>query len=149
MPALNDGPKQPGSQYPKVWVGGGDPDVKWAPSKIGHAASILEEALEALGSTGAFNKLQTDGPVTGTDLGNWDAGQALAATGQAAHDHITSVFQEFVQEYRAAVHALRKTAAHYTGTEHVLTDHSRQIGAQERRTTSKDNPTWPNVPSAD
>jgi hypothetical protein len=149
MPPLNDGGTQPGSQYPKVWVGGGAPDVKWAPTKIGHAASILEEALNALTGTGALGDLQTNGLVTAAELGNWDAGQALAGTTQAAHEHITSVFHAFMNEYAAAAQTLRKMAAHYTGTEQGLTSHARQIGAQERQQIPTDNPTWPNVPSAD
>ncbi|GAA4625818.1 hypothetical protein GCM10023196_031480 [Actinoallomurus vinaceus] len=147
MPPENKG-AEPGSQWPKGWIGGGDPDVKWAPEKIGHAASILEEALAVLGGNDAVSKLQND-PVTAADLGDWDAGRALAVTTQAAHDHITSVYQEWALEYAAAAKMLRKMAARYTDTEHALTSHARQVGAQERQATSNDNPTWPNVPSAD
>ncbi|MFL6054206.1 MAG: hypothetical protein ACJ72W_14990 [Actinoallomurus sp.] len=148
MPPLNDGGTR-GSQYPKVWVGGGAPDVKWAPTKINHAASILEEALNTLAGSGALSSLQANGLVSATDLGNWDAGQALAGTTQTAHEHITSVFQDFLREYAAAAQMLRKVADHYAGVEQGLTAHARQIGAQERQQTSTENPTWHNVPSAD
>ncbi|MEV5751866.1 hypothetical protein AB0L00_28955 [Actinoallomurus sp. NPDC052308] len=149
MPPLNEGGAQPGSQYPKVWVGGGSPDIEWKPSKINHAASILEEALRTLASTGALDKLQTQGPVTAADLGDWDAGRALAGTAQKAYDNITYVAERFITEYTAAAQMLRKMAAHYTGTEQGLTNHARQIGAQGRQQIPTDNPTWPNVPSAD
>ncbi|WP_433184046.1 hypothetical protein [Actinoallomurus sp. CA-150999] len=148
MPALNDGPKQPGSQYPKVWVGGGGPDVKWEPSKIGDAASILEKALETLAGTSALNNVQTHGGLTAAELGDWDAGQALAGTTQNAHEHITAVFQDFIRQYVAAIQTLRKNAAHYSGTEQDLTKHARQIGGGQQP-TSAENPTWHNVPSAD
>jgi hypothetical protein len=148
MPPLNEG-KQPGSQYPKTWVGGGAPEVKWDPTKIAHAASVLEEALETLGGTGTVSDLEANGLVTAAELGNWDAGHALAGTTQAAHEHITSVFQDFLREYAATAQMLRKVADRYAGTEQGLTAHARQIGAQERQPTATDNPTWHNVPSAD
>ncbi|MCO6006305.1 hypothetical protein NE236_15040 [Actinoallomurus purpureus] len=148
MPPLNDGGTQSGSQYPKVWIGGGAPDVKWAPSKIGHAASILEDALEALGGTGALGNVQAQGLVTAAELGNWDAGQALAGTTQAAHEHITAVFQDLIRQYAAAIQTLRKTAANYADTEAGLTKHERRIGGQAQP-ASAENPTWHNVPSAD
>jgi hypothetical protein len=149
MPPLNEG-KQPGSQYPRTWVGGGAPDVGWAPTKIAHAASILEEALEALGGTGAVSNLEANGLVTAAELGNWDAGQALADTTRTAHEHITSVFRNFLREYAAVAQLLRRAADHYAATEQALTAHTRQIGgAQETQQASTDDPTWHNVPSAD
>ncbi|GAA4614115.1 hypothetical protein GCM10023195_61490 [Actinoallomurus liliacearum] len=149
MPPLNEGGAQPGSQYPKVWVGGGDPDIKWDPAKIARAASILEEALKTLAGTGALSGLETGGLVTAADLGDWDAGRALAGTTQAAHERITGVLSDFLGEYAGAAQMLRKMADHYATVERGLTSHARQIGVQDRPQTSTDNPTWHNVPSAD
>ncbi|GAA0316780.1 hypothetical protein NE235_15300 [Actinoallomurus spadix] len=148
MPPLNEGGTQRGAQYPKLWVGGGAPDVKWEPSKIGHAAAILENALENFAATGAINKLQAHGRLTAAELGNWDAGQALAGTTQAAHEHITAVAHDLILQYAAVIQLLQKTAAGYSGTEQKLAEHARQIGGR-RRPTSATDPTWHNVPSAD
>jgi hypothetical protein len=147
MPPENAG-AVPGSQYPKSWFGGRGPYVKWAPAKIGDAASILEKALETLAGTGALNNVQSQGILTAAELGNWDAGQELARTTQAAHEHITAVFQDFIQQYAAAIQTLRKTAANYSGTEEDLTKHARRIAGQEQPSSAK-TPTWHNVPSAD
>ncbi|MCO5966917.1 hypothetical protein [Actinoallomurus soli] len=149
MPPLNEGGTQRGVQSSPPWVGGGDPDVKWAPFKIDHAASILERALEHLSATGALDEVQTQGLLTAAELGNWDAGQTLAGTTEAAYKHISAVSRDFLTQYAAAIRLLRRTAAHYSGTEEGLAQHIRQIGGGREQPTRAQSPTWANTPSAD
>ncbi|MCP2341989.1 hypothetical protein [Actinomadura rupiterrae] len=99
--------------------------AEWDRSKILGAAAALERALDAFGDTGALEGLQARGKVTAQQVGNWDAGQALAQTVGLSHQHISSVSVELLSGYRAVIEALRRSASNYGVAED---DTQRKVG---------------------
>jgi hypothetical protein len=138
MAPLREWPFDGGLRLPSSWPGadGGGRDLEVDPDKLLQAAALLESAVPGL--TGSLDDLRARGSVTAQQAGNWDAGQTLAATTQRASAGISAVYDEFVNDYVAAIELLRTTAAHYRDAEDATTGQVREVspGSAPTRSTA-------------
>jgi hypothetical protein len=92
-------------------------EVEVVRAALRHAAKKLDSNLATFSGNGALGDVQARGRVTAGDLGDWDAGRALAATSVQAHLHFANAYSRFMNEYELAISALLKTAASYDDAE--------------------------------
>lgn len=130
------------------WWPGATGNVRFpTDDSLSKAASALRGHLDALDK--AMTELQSNGLVTAEDVGNWDAGQALAKTVKAAHEHISAVYQDFQQQLAEAVRVLIMTGQNHSDAEHAATRAVRRLGGGESAKTPSAEPTLQNTRSMD
>lgn len=116
-------------------------------SSLPTAAKALRGHLDELGS--AMSALHGEGFVTAEDLGNWDAGQTLTGTVQAAHAHIGAVYREFQRQLENTAALLVKAHENHNGAEESSARASRRLGNTELPHLPGATPTQRTAPSMD
>jgi hypothetical protein len=111
------------------------------------AAKALRGHLDALDM--AMNDVHNDGMVTAADVGNWDAGQALAQTVKSAHEQIGAVYRDFQSQLFIAARLLVISGEGHEDAEHVSTRAARRLDDGGPFTAPGTHPTRQNTPSQD
>jgi hypothetical protein len=86
-------------------------------SALRHVADNLERTLNSLQGPGSPDDLQARTALTPQHLGDWDAGRTLAITTDRVHQTVIGSYQEFLNDYQAAIAALRRVADNYDKAE--------------------------------
>lgn len=109
-------------------------EVEVVRSALRQAAKTLDQNLRSFSGQGTPSDLQSRGAVTAHHLGDWDAGQALAATTSLANRNISRGYEKFLGEYQAAIAALLRVASLYDDAEEMTAERVRSLiaGATER-----------------
>jgi hypothetical protein len=100
-------------------------------SALRHAADNLERTLTSIQGPGSPDDLRARTALTSAHLGDWDAGQTLAITTDRVHNTVIGSYQEFLNDYQAAIAALRKVADNYDQAEDLT---ARKVRAVMRGT---------------
>jgi hypothetical protein len=92
-------------------------EFKVVRSALRHVADNLERTLNSIHGPGSPDDLRARTAITSRHLGDWDAGRALAITTDQVHQTMADCYREFLNDYQAAIAALRKVAENYDKAE--------------------------------
>ncbi|MCP2342065.1 hypothetical protein [Actinomadura rupiterrae] len=106
--------------------------TQWDREKILRAASELESALEGGSGPGGVADLESRAHLTAAQIGDWDAGRNLAKTTDMARQGLTQAYVDFIDEYRAVIEALRRSAGNYGDAESDTLAATRGVDTGER-----------------
>ncbi|WUH98870.1 hypothetical protein OHR68_36065 [Spirillospora sp. NBC_00431] len=107
-------------------------EVEVVRSALRQAAKTLDQNLRSFSGQGTPGDLQSRGVVSAQHLGDWDAGQALAASTSLANRNISLGYEKFLREYQAAIAALLRVASLYHDAEEMTAERVRSLIADAR-----------------